>query len=74
MTIPTLTIEEEVTLILDDVFDNDYDGQVAVIAKLCEDFGIAQCPETEDEIAELIIENEDLLYDMYDEYLEEYNA
>ena len=74
MTIPTLTTEEEVTLILDDVFDKDYDGQVAVISALCEDFGIAQCPETEDEIAELIIENEDLLYDMYDEYLEEYNA
>ncbi len=74
MSIPTLTAVEEAELILDDVFDQDYDGQIAVIAQLCEEFGIAQCPENEEEIQDLVIENEDLLYQMYEDYLSEINA
>jgi len=72
--IPTLTTQEEVDLILDDIFDRDYDGQVAVIAQLCDDFGIDQCPENEDEIQDLIIEHEDLIETMYKNYLVEVNA
>jgi len=72
--IPTLTTQEEVDLILDDIFDQDYDGQVAVIAQLCDDFGVAQCPENEDEIQDLIVEHEDLVESMYKNYLVEINA
>jgi len=72
--IPTLTTQEEVDLILDDIFDQDYDGQIAVIAQLCDDFGVAQCPENEDEIQDLIIEHEDLIESMYKNYLVEINA
>lgn len=74
MSIPTLTAAEEVDLILDDIFDQDYDGQVAVIAQLCEEFGIAQCPENEEEIQDLVIENEDLISQMYQDYLTEIDA
>jgi hypothetical protein len=74
MLIPTLTAEEEANLILDDIFDQDYDGQMAVIAELCDDYGIAQCPENEDEITDLVIENEDLVAQMYQDYLIEINA
>jgi hypothetical protein len=74
MSIPTLTTTEEVDLILDDIFDQDYDGQIAVIAQLCEEFGIAQCPENEEEIQDLVIENEDLISQMYQDYLTEVNA
>ena len=72
--IPTLTTQEEVDLILDDIFDQDYDGQIAVIAQLCDDFGVAQCPENEDEIQDLIVEHEDLVESMYKNYLVEINA
>lgn len=74
MSIPTLTAAEEVDLILDDIFDQDYDAQVAVIAQLCEEFGIAQCPENEEEIQDLVIENEDLISQMYQDYLTEIDA
>ena len=74
MSIPTLTAAEEVDLILDDIFDQDYDGQVAVIAQLCEEFDIAQCPENEEEIQDLVIENEDLISQMYQDYLTEIDA
>jgi|LauGreDrversion4_2_1035121.scaffolds.fasta_scaffold04348_10 hypothetical protein len=74
MSIPTLTSEEEANLILDDIFDQDYDGQMSVIAGLCDDFGIAHCPENEDEVLDLIIENEDLIYRMYQDYLVEIDA
>ena len=72
--IPTLTTQEEVDLILDDIFDQDYDGQIAVIAQLCDDFGVAQCPENEEEIQDLIVEHEDLIESMYKNYLVEINA
>ena len=72
--IPTLTTQEEVDLILDDIFDQDYDGQIAVISQLCDDFGVAQCPENEDEIQDLIVEHEDLVESMYKNYLVEINA
>jgi len=72
--IPTLTTQEEVDLILDDIFDQDYDGQVSVIAQLCDDFDIDQCPENEDEIQDLIVEHEDLIESMYKNYLVEINA
>lgn len=72
--IPTLTATEEADLILDDIFEQDYDGQISVISQLCDYFGIAQCPENEDEIEDLVIENEDLIAQMYQDYLIEANA
>lgn len=72
--IATLTTTEEADLILDDIFDQDYDGQLAVIALLCDYFAIAQCPENEDEIEDLIVENEYLISQMYKDYLIEANA
>ena len=72
--IPTLTTTEEADLILDDIFEHDYDGQISVISQLCDDFGIAQCPENVDEIEDLVIENEDLIAQMYQDYLIEANA
>jgi len=74
MNFPTLSPTEEADLILDDIFGQDYDGQIAVISLLCDDYGIAQCPENEDEITDLVIENEDLVAQMYQEYLTEINA
>ncbi len=74
MNLPTLSPTEEADLILDDIFDQDYDGQISVISLLCNDYGIAQCPENEDEITDLVIENEDLIAQMYQEYLTEINA
>ena len=72
--IPTLTATEEADLILDDIFEQDYDGQISVISQLCDYFGIALCPENEDEIEDLVIENEDLIARMYQDYLIEANA
>jgi hypothetical protein len=72
--IPTLTTTEEADLILDDIFDRDYDGQVAVISMLCDQFDIEQCPENQDQIDDLVVENEDLIAQMYQNYLTEVNA
>lgn len=72
--IPVLTATEEADLILNDIFDHDYDGQLAVISMLCEQYDIEQCPENEDQIEDLVIENEDLIAQMYQNYLTEVNA
>jgi hypothetical protein len=72
--IPTLTTTEEADLILDDIFDQDHDGQLAVISMLCEQFDIEQCPENEDQIEDLVVEHEDLISQMYQNYLTEVNA
>lgn len=60
-----LTLEEEVSIILNDIFDGDLDAQNAAIAELAEEHGIAVCPENETEIQELILDSEDALYARY---------
>jgi hypothetical protein len=60
-----LTIAEEVALIMADIFDGDTEAQEAAITALAEANGIAVCPETEDEINDLILSNEDALYEQY---------
>lgn len=60
-----LTAAEEVALILADIFDGDTDAQEAAIAELAEAEGIAVSPETEAEIHDLILANEDALYERY---------
>jgi hypothetical protein len=72
--IPTLTTTEKADLVLDDIFKCDYDGELAVIAKLCDDFGIEWCPENEIEIEDLVFENKKLISEMYQDYLIEANA
>jgi hypothetical protein len=71
---PTLTTTEEADLILDDIFGQDHDGQLAVIFMLCEQFDIEQSPENEDKIEDLVVEHEDLIAKMYQNYLTEINA
>lgn len=60
-----LTAAEEVALILSDLFDGDADAEQAAIAELAEAEGIAVCPENQDEINDLILNNEDALYERY---------
>lgn len=60
-----LTLAEEVSIIMNDIFDGDVEAQEAAIAELAEAEGIAVCPETEDEINDLILANEDALYERY---------
>ena len=60
-----LTLEEEVRIILNDIFDGDTEAEQAAIAELAEAEGIAVSPETETEIQELILANEDALYERY---------
>ena len=60
-----LNIAEEVALIMADLFDGVIEAQEAAIAALAEANGIAVCPETEDEINDLILANEDALYEQY---------
>lgn len=60
-----LTVSEEAALILADIFDGDTDAQESAIAELAEAEGIAINPETEAEIHDLILANEDALYERY---------
>jgi hypothetical protein len=60
-----LTAAEEVALIMADLFDGDAEAQENAIAALAEANGIAVAPETEDEINDLILSNEDALYEQY---------
>lgn len=60
-----LTVAEEVAIILSDIFDGDVVAQEAAIAELAEVEGIAVCPENQDEINEMILANEDALYERY---------
>jgi hypothetical protein len=60
-----LTAAEEVALIMADLFDGDEDAQSAAIAELAEAAGIANAPENQEEINDLILTNEDAMYARY---------
>jgi hypothetical protein len=65
-----MSASEEANLILQDIFQTDAEGMSNVIGTLCEEIGIAYDWELNgDEIDDLLIENEDLVAQMYEDYL-----
>lgn len=56
--------EQEVSYIVDDVFDGDINLQNSCIESLCVTHGVAFSEENQDAINDLIIEHEDELYSM----------
>lgn len=68
-TFPRMSASEESNLILQDVFEYDSEGMNLILGSLCEENGIAYDWELNgDEIDNLIIDNEDLIAHMYQEY------
>jgi hypothetical protein len=61
--LPRLTTEEEVAMILGDIFDGDTDAERMAIQELANSAGIDYS--NQEELNELIIENEDALYERY---------
>lgn len=68
MTIQQLTLEEESDLILNDVFDDDTDAQVPCLTELATLHNLDYSTMTQEEIQDLVVENEDDLYALYDNY------
>lgn len=67
---PRLTASEESDLILKNIFEYDKEGMNFVLESLCAEEGIPYDWETVgDEIDNLVIENEDLIALMYEDYL-----
>jgi hypothetical protein len=66
--IHTLSTAEEYQLVVEDVFDADETAADICINELCEEIGIANCPENEEEIMEAVIHYEDFLVTIYDHY------
>jgi hypothetical protein len=62
--IEQMTREEEVSLILEDIFDGDNDSQERCVQQLAEMYDLVYSEMSKDEIEELIIENEDTLYSL----------
>jgi hypothetical protein len=62
--IEQMTREEEVSLILDDIFDGDNDSQDRCVQQLAEMHDLVYSEMSKEEIEELIIENEDTLYSL----------
>lgn len=69
MSIPQLTIEEEADLILNDVFLDDTTGQAECLSRLAELQGQVCSKMNQSEINDMIIDNEDDLHALYDDYL-----
>lgn len=68
-TFPRMSASEESNAILQDIFQTDAEGMNTVIGTLCEENGIAYDWELNgDEIDDLLIENEDLIVQMYEGY------
>lgn len=69
ITFPRMTASEESNLILQDIFQYDSDGMNVILNDLCEENGIAfDWDLNGDEIDDLIIENEDEMILMYQNY------
>jgi hypothetical protein len=68
--IQRLTLAKEVAIILNDVFDGDYDAQKVCVQQLAELQGLTYSEMTEEEIQEMILEHEDRLYSLYSNYQE----
>lgn len=61
--LPRLTTEEEVAMILNDIFDGDVDTENIALQELANSAGIDSS--NQEELNELIIKNEDALYERY---------
>lgn len=67
---PRMSSSEESNLILQDIFQTDSEGMNTVVGSLCEENSIAYDWELNgSEIDELLIDNEDLVAQMYEGYL-----
>jgi hypothetical protein len=62
--IEQMTREEEVSLILLDIFDGDKESQERDVQKLAEMHDLVYSEMSKEEIEELIIQNEDTLYSL----------
>lgn len=68
-TFPRMSASEESNLILQDIFQSDAEGMNTVMGSLCEENSIAFDWELNGaEIDELLIDNEDLVAQMYESY------
>lgn len=70
MTIQRLTLAEETSIILNDVFDGDLAAEKVCTQQLAELQGLTYSELSEEEIQEMILENEDQLYSLYAQYQE----
>jgi len=67
---PRMFASEEANLILQDIFQTDAEGMNTVMGSLCEENSIAYDWDLNgSEINELLIDNEDLVAQMYEGYL-----
>lgn len=69
MTIQQMSLEEESSLILEDVFADDNEAQTPCIMELAALHGKDYSSMSEEDIQDMIIEYEDDLYALYDDYL-----
>jgi UV DNA damage repair endonuclease len=65
-----LALEEEVAIILTDIFDGDDEGQASCLDQLASQQDLVLSDLSKEEKEELILENEDLLYTLYKQYTE----
>ena len=66
---PRMSASEESNLILQDIFQYDAEGMNTVLGSLCEENAIAfDWDLNGEEIDDLIVENEDLMAQMYEGY------
>lgn len=62
--IEQMSREEEVSLILEDIFDGDNEAKETCLQQLAEMHDLVYSEMSQDEIEELIIENEETLYSL----------
>lgn len=61
-----LTLSEEVDIILKDIFDGDSEGQDACLQQLASQQNVDLTTVSEEDVQEMILENEDILYYLYE--------
>jgi hypothetical protein len=69
-----LTTAEEVEIILTDIFDGDVEGEKACLQNLASQQEMDLTTASTEEVQELILENEDILYTLYDQYTKNHDA
>jgi hypothetical protein len=67
--IEKLTSEEEAAIIIEDIFQGDNTAKEYCLKELAELRGLNYDSLEPDEVIELIIENEDDLYSLHDQYI-----
>jgi hypothetical protein len=61
-----LTLSEEVDIILKDIFDEDSEGQDVCLQQLASQQNVDLTTTSEEDVQEMILENEDILYYLYE--------